>query len=357
MKKIILIFITTFFFINCQGQSKNNLSCNDESKAIKIISELKEVKKQQEYILSITNNKKGVSFIVENEKIKNEDYFVIKTGFNGELRWEAYTIYYLSKADCGKIYVEDVIKGKKVSLQDWRKIKKTNSKNMKTKKELFGDLFNESSNIKFMPSNLKDNKDEIKEFNKNLKLFEDQNPDANDFDFDNLRILINNETFTNSEMFINSSWLEYFINKYKIDTKSLNELMSLAIIQEDLNAVKTMLKHGYIVSLTEIDEANEQLKYFKSLKGKVDLKEYYDPAESKIEKINPILIKSYKLNKIKDPDGFSNLRKEKNKTSDVLEKINSGETIEVLDNKGDWFLVKTKQNHKGYVNKTRIVSE
>ena len=139
MKKIILIFITTFFFINCQGQSKNNLSCNDESKAIKIISELKEVKKQQKYILSITNNKKGVSFIVENEKIKNEDYFVIKTGFNGELRWEAYTIYYLSKADCGKIYVEDVIKGKKVSLQDWRKIKKTNSKNMKTKKELFGD--------------------------------------------------------------------------------------------------------------------------------------------------------------------------------------------------------------------------
>lgn len=57
---------------------------------------------------------------------------------------------------------------------------------------------------------------------------------------------------------------------------------------------------------------------------------------------------------IQDLDGFTNLRKDKSTTSEVLQKIKSGEQIEVLDNSGDWFLVQTKEGKKGFIHKSRI---
>ena len=60
--------------------------------------------------------------------------------------------------------------------------------------------------------------------------------------------------------------------------------------------------------------------------------------------------------KIYDNDGFSNLRKEKTATSEIVQKIESGESVDVLDNSGDWFLVKTKEGKEGYVHKSRIKS-
>ena len=57
-----------------------------------------------------------------------------------------------------------------------------------------------------------------------------------------------------------------------------------------------------------------------------------------------------------DKDGFSNLRKEKGATSEIVQKIKSGESVDVLDNSGDWFLVKTKEGKEGYVHKSRIKS-
>ncbi|MEO8236650.1 MAG: SH3 domain-containing protein [Flavobacterium sp.] len=61
--------------------------------------------------------------------------------------------------------------------------------------------------------------------------------------------------------------------------------------------------------------------------------------------------------KIQDPDGYTNLRKDKNSTSDIVEKIKSGEKIEVLDDSGNWWLIQTKSGKKGYVYKTKIKSE
>lgn len=60
---------------------------------------------------------------------------------------------------------------------------------------------------------------------------------------------------------------------------------------------------------------------------------------------------------IHDPDGFTNLRKDRSTNSKILQKIKSGEHIEVLDNTGDWFLVQTKEGQKGYVHKSRIKSQ
>lgn len=60
---------------------------------------------------------------------------------------------------------------------------------------------------------------------------------------------------------------------------------------------------------------------------------------------------------IVDPDGYTNLRKDTNSTSEVLQRIKSGENINVLDNSGDWFLVKTKEGKEGYIHKSRIKSK
>lgn len=58
-----------------------------------------------------------------------------------------------------------------------------------------------------------------------------------------------------------------------------------------------------------------------------------------------------------DPDGYTNLRKDKSSTSDIVEKVKAGERIEVLDNTGNWWLIKTKSGNQGYVYKSKVKSE
>ena len=90
---------------------------------------------------------------------------------------------------------------------------------------------------------------------------------------------------------------------------------------------------------------------------KADLErfQFYHLLELK-KYINDIdLDKSHKIIYfIQDPDGYTNLRKEKNISSEVIQKIKTGALIEVLDNSGDWFLVKTQEGYTGYVHKSRI---
>lgn len=66
---------------------------------------------------------------------------------------------------------------------------------------------------------------------------------------------------------------------------------------------------------------------------------------------NPNGQKDYK---IQDPDGYTNLRKDKNTSSEILQQIKSGESIDVLENQGDWWLVKTNEGKQGYVHKSRV---
>lgn len=83
---------------------------------------------------------------------------------------------------------------------------------------------------------------------------------------------------------------------------------------------------------------------FEKLKQYVEV--IYQPSES-LEVENVIYT-------IHDPDGYTNLRKDKSTSSEILQKVKSGEHIEVLDNTGDWFLVKTKEGKEGYIHKSRM---
>ncbi len=66
---------------------------------------------------------------------------------------------------------------------------------------------------------------------------------------------------------------------------------------------------------------------------------------------------SSSITRINDSDGFTNLRKAKSTTSTIIEKIKTGETVEVIEQSDDWYLIKTKAGNQGYVYKTKIVSE
>lgn len=57
---------------------------------------------------------------------------------------------------------------------------------------------------------------------------------------------------------------------------------------------------------------------------------------------------------INDPDGYTNLRKEKNAQSEILQQIKSSDTVAVLEDTGNWFLVKTKEGKEGYVHRSKV---
>lgn len=55
-----------------------------------------------------------------------------------------------------------------------------------------------------------------------------------------------------------------------------------------------------------------------------------------------------------DKDGYTNLRADKNSPSKIIDKVVSGESIEILGSVGAWWHIKTKTNKIGYVHKSRI---
>ncbi len=219
----------------------------------------------------------------------------------------------------------------------------------------FTNLFNEGTNIDFTPSDLNKDIPEIKIFKEKLEAFLNESPQE-DFNINNLSYLINNETFFDLQYYTDSSWLQYFILKYKIDAKNLNSLMNLAIHQEDYNAIKILIDNHYIISEKDLQTSNEakQESEDKIQANKDDGYESYVVSKSRINQIDKLLKGSYSKNHIQDPDGYTNLRKDKTTTSEVLQKIKSGEHIDVLDNSRDWFLVKTKEGKQGYIFRNRV---
>lgn len=85
-------------------------------------------------------------------------------------------------------------------------------------------------------------------------------------------------------------------------------------------------------------------KYYNFDELKSYLENNYDSSSAEISDI-------YFIN---DADGYTNLRKEKSSTSEVLQKITAGEEVQVLDKNGDWWQVQTNEGKKGYVFKTKI---
>lgn len=359
--KIFFIISFCFLITSCDGQKINNTNC-EISHVIDIINALPEVQKQSKFVDAISQNKKKLSFMTDTLKINDEQYYQIKTGFNGKFHWETYTIFYINKSNCTEIMVDEVISGDIIPLEKWRILnQKTNTMDNSTtsKSDInFQDLFNEGTIIKFTPKDLDKNDPEIIAFKQKLDSYENNNSNkvVNESD---LSILINNETFFDAQYFTDSNWLQYFITKYNINTSVLNNLMRQAIMKEDYNAVRILIDNGYIISNKDLQILSDVKKESKNkaLENKTDGYESYLVSKSKINEISELINKSYSKNHIKDPDGYTNLRQEKSSSSQILQKIKSEEEIDVLDNTGDWWFVQTIERKQGYVHKSRIVNK
>ena len=368
MKKITFVFISIILLItlSCKKEETTKIkqlnpkvitdeNCNITLKSLINNSNIKTSFKERMFS-SIDNE--------ENEKLTIKLFVKSLGGENNEntIGWIIIDLAKKELLDITNDIDEPVIlKYKNTDWDNFIKCYKTpkTSKTMNTEKIQFTQLFNDGSNIEFSPTELSSDKAEIKEFKNRLELFLQDNELKNNFDNDNLLKSINNDTFFDSQHYTNSLWLEYFIEKFKININSLNELMILAVSQEDINAIKILLKKGYIVSLNELDKVNETKE---SVASKIEQDrnepfESYLKNESKIKEIESLINREYLSNHIQDSDGYTNLREQKSKESVVLQKINNREKIEVLDNTGDWYLVKTKAGNQGYVFKTKIISE
>lgn len=240
-----------------------------------------------------------------------------------------------------------------------------NNMNANSQTIKFSDLFNEGVIIKFTPEDLKNTTIQSElDFKIDLDLFEKETS-IKDFDVENLNILVNNETFTNSEYYIDSNWLKYFIKKYDLSL-SLNSVMNSAINQEDLSAVNIILSTGYIISKDELALALQSKE--SSIINKKNNKEsngydergeliFYDDKKSRADEIFIILRKKYNY-KIFDKDGYTNLRDDAMNSAYILGEIKSGTHINIIDNKDQkWLYIETSNGRKGYVHRSRIVSE
>lgn len=159
------LLILIILFISCEGKQYRNVTCNKDM-AIKTILELPETKKQAKYIDSISNHKKGISIIIDSLEIEKNFYYELKTGYNGELHWETYSIYYINHKDCTQILVNDIITGDFISINNWRNKKKQKNMGNSSNNIVFSDLFNEGTIINFTPKDLDKKDEKIQSFKK-----------------------------------------------------------------------------------------------------------------------------------------------------------------------------------------------
>jgi hypothetical protein len=161
-------------------------------------------------------------------------------------------------------------------------------------------------------------------------------------------IKFNNEISTDYGVVVGGDVYSTFSDLIQEIRKKTNEF------QKSDYQIAFLLNEIILSGITGIvdEDLDENPNYIKVLKdnnyyGFARLKNYLEDEYS-----NSFSDKSkYKIN---DPDGYTNLRKEKNTSSEILQKINTGSEVQVFDNSGDWWLIQTKEGKKGYVYKTKI---
>jgi hypothetical protein len=177
----------------------------------------------------------------------------------------------------------------------------------------------------------------------------------------NLKYLSKNEELIYHLTFYLSDERKDIIKVNKISTGNIDEaiayLLNLGLMGKSDADVDTdndmayRLLNNILISHPEMVMSFEKNNYY----GYEDLRFFVKVFHTTQE--NNDKTAEIKVYYIQDPDGFTNLRKDKNSTSDIIQKIKSGEKIDVLDDSGNWWFIQTKSGNKGYVYKTKIKTE
>jgi hypothetical protein len=126
----------------------------------------------------------------------------------------------------------------------------------------------------------------------------------------------------------NNTWILRNIIYKTMSDMSENAVKYICDVSQNIDITKS----GWSEKLQPIPDENERNKKCRTESVNSSVKQYV----------------------IQDPDGYTNMRKGRGTSSPILQKINSGEKIEVINSTGDWFLIKTKKGLTGYVHKSRV---
>jgi uncharacterized lipoprotein len=96
---------------------KTDTSGDVESKIMKVILDLPEVKEADEHIDSVTNHQHGVAAIIDDLEQGDTDYSV-RVGYNGDERFEVYYFFTVNPVTL-KVKILDV--DSNIPIEDWRK--------------------------------------------------------------------------------------------------------------------------------------------------------------------------------------------------------------------------------------------
>jgi hypothetical protein len=108
-------------------------------------------------------------------------------------------------------------------------------------------------------------------------------------------------------------------------------------------------KKTALLYMPETKTFEEYIQYSDEDLKNMEKEEDSDSDES--ENSNEII---YRIN---DPNGYTNLRELKDTISIILQKIDTGSEIDVLDDTGQFWEIETVEGKKGYVHKSKIKSE
>ncbi len=143
MKKIIFHFVLLIILSGCNGNDQNkpnkkNLPSKSEEledttdiaknleirqRVIEKIKQLPEFIESQKYIDSITDHKRGISYVLE-EPSEQTPYYYVMVGYNNEIRFEPYYHFFIDPKTL-EVKIEDVLAGGITPIEEWRR-KKSN---------------------------------------------------------------------------------------------------------------------------------------------------------------------------------------------------------------------------------------
>lgn len=101
------------------SKSSIKVNCGLENAENKIF-QLEEVVSKNKLIDSISNHKNGISLMSDSLQIDKVNYYEIKAGYNSEIRYETYYIFYVEKGNCNNIKIFEPIEGNIIKLSEWR---------------------------------------------------------------------------------------------------------------------------------------------------------------------------------------------------------------------------------------------
>ncbi|MBZ4043832.1 SH3 domain-containing protein [Flavobacterium hibisci] len=151
--------------------------------------------------------------------------------------------------------------------------------------------------------------------------------------------------------------IQFQIDNHTTNEKSYTTLDSLRKVVDGADAELYVETYKNAI----IYDTNKLLNYLEKKHQKIDenVLAFFKQDEKTFKLIDEKLKSNKNIKKgyIKDSDGYTNLRKDKNKNSEIIQKVIQNEEITILDDSDDWYLVETKEKNKGYIHNSRIIND